>query len=236
MQDDVATVIEDLVLQVRERWDQLGFVEEETGAFATGRVPHIAPHAYLCRFYAGLSEAELEDAEAESERYLPQPYRDFLRSFNGANIMGISLHGATGGQNLRNASSIGQPISIRYQNVFYTRKDFIPEGHFGLGAMNGPCYSQGHLYLTSIGEVELINRDHDLVATRWPSFTDFLRQEITRQLSRFDDEGRETGDVDRLPGVTDEWEALGKSLSDQRKKDDSLPNRLLRKLSFSKKG
>ncbi|WP_299042127.1 SMI1/KNR4 family protein [uncultured Tateyamaria sp.] len=236
MKDEkVAKVILDLAQEIRSRWDRLGYLETDDGAFATGHVPNVAPHAYLCRFYPGLSDAGLDDAEAESERYLPQPYRDILSSFNGARIMGISLHGATGGQTVRDAEGIGQPISIRYQNVFYTRPEFIPEGHFGLGAMNGPRYSQGHLYLTSVGEVELINRDHDLVAMKWPSLTEFLNQEIARQLSRYDDEGRETGEVPRLPGNTDNWEALGKETSDRRKKEDSVLHKTFTKLSVFRK-
>ena len=149
--------------------------------------------------------------------------------------MGISLYGSTGGQNLRDSEGIGQPVSIRYQNAFYTRPEFIPEGHFGFGAMNGPFYSQGHLYLTSVGEVELINRDHDLVAMRWPSLTQFLNQELPRQLSRYDDEGRETGEVTRLPGNTDDWEALGKEKSDRRKREGTVLHKTLSKLSVFRK-
>jgi hypothetical protein len=233
--EDVANVIDELAGIVRDRWDKLGYLEADGGAFATGHVPAVAPHAYLCRFYAGLSDAGLSDAEAESERYLPKQYRDFLRSFNGAHIMGISLNGSTGGQNLREIGGVGQPISIRYQNVFYTRPEYIPEGHFGLGAMNGPWYSQGHLYLTSTGEVELINRDHDLIAERWPSFVEFLMQEIPRQLSRYDEAGLEIEGIKRLPGNTDDWEELGKQISDQRKKEDKVFHKTIRKLKGLRK-
>ena len=228
--EDAANVMEELVGIVRDRWDKLGYLEADGGAFATGHVPSVAPQAYLCRFYAGLSDAGLNDAEVESERYLPKQYRDFLRSFNGAHIMGISLNGSTGGQNLREIGGVGQPVSIRYQNVFYTRPEYIPEGHFGLGAMNGPWYSQGHLYLTSTGEVELINSDHDLIAKRWPSFVEFLMQEIPRQLSRYDEAGLEIEGIKRLPGNTDGWEELGKQISDQRKKEDKVFHKTIRKL------
>jgi len=149
--------------------------------------------------------------------------------------MGISLNGFTGGQNLRDIEGIGQPISIRYQNAFYSRPEFIPESHFGLGAINGPFYSQGHLYLTSLGEVELINRDYDLVATKWPSFTAFLKEEITRQLSRYDDEGREIDKMKRLPGNTGDWEALGKRLSDKRKKEAGFMHKYFYKLGGLRK-
>lgn len=234
--EDASEVIEQLARSIRDRWDKLGFLESDGGAFATGHTPAVAPYAYLCRFFTGLTDAGLSDAEEESERYLPTPYREFLKSFNGARIMGISLHGSTGGQNHRDAGeSIGQPISIRYQNAFYDRPDYIPEGHFGLGAMNGEWYSQGHLYLTSIGEVELINRDHDLTAAKWPSFTEFLKQEIPRQMSRYDEAGIEIKSLKRLPGNTDNWEALGKEVSDRRKKEGSVLHKVVRKLSWLRK-
>jgi|GEM_PF-3419662 len=228
--EDMENTIDDLVLTIRGRWDKLGCFETDDGAFATGHISDAGPHAYLCRFYAGLSDRGLDDAEAESQRYLPPSYRDFLKSFNGARVMGISLHGATGGQNTRAITGIGQPVSIRYQNASYTRPGFIPEGHFSLGAMNGPYYSQGHLYMTSLGEVELINRDHNMIAKTWPSFTGFLKQEIPRQMSRYDNAGRETGSVEPLPGNTDDWEMLARKQSDKKKNENTVWYKVTRKL------
>lgn len=222
-EENVTHTVEQLVTTIRDRWDRLGFFEGSNGAFATGHMPAIAPRAYLCRFYAGLSEPALSEAENESERHLPEPYREFLKSYNGAEIMGVALFGSTGGQNHRDISDvIGQPISIRYQNVYYTRRPYIPQGHFGIGGMNGKAYSQGQLYLTSTGEVELINRDHNLVAARWPSFVEFLKQETQRQMSRYDESGCEIKDINPLPGNTDGWEELGKEEHKRRLRENSF--------------
>jgi hypothetical protein len=84
--------------------------------------------------------------------------------------------------------------------------------------------------LTSTGEVELINRDHDLIAKRWSSFAEFLKQEISRQLSRYDETGLELEGINRLPGNTENWEALGKKVSDNRKKEGTVSHKLMRKL------
>ena len=229
--DDVSYVIKELARSIRDRWDKLGFIESDGDSFATGHTPAVAPYAYLCRFYEGLSDEGLKDAEEESERYLPRPYRDFLETFNGAKIMGISLSGATGGQNHRDTGHrIGQPISVRYHNAFYLRPEYIPEGHFGLGAINGEWYSQGHLYLTSAGEVELFNRDHNLIGAKWRSLAEFLNQEIPRQMTRYDEAGKKIKGIKPLPGNTDDWEELGKEISDKRKREDSLLYRTIRKL------
>lgn len=231
MTDETLTkIIQEQVRAIRARWDGLGMLETDSGAFATGHTPSVGPEAYLCRFYAGLSEDGLADAEAESERYLPPAYREFLKSYNGAHIMGISLKGLTGGQNLRDVGhTIGQPVSIRYQNAFYLRKDFIPEGHFGLGTMNGEWYAQGHLFLTSSGEVELINSEFDLTAATWPSLAEFIRQEVPRQLSRYDETGAELQGINRLPGNTDNWEALAKEVTDNRRGEASLLKKMTKK-------
>lgn len=208
---DISETILELTQLVRGRWDNLGVLEAKNGAFATGHTPFIAPHAYLCRFYAGLSDKELDSAEAESERYLPNSYRALLKIHNGAEIMGISLLGSTGGYNLREAGdTIGQPFSLRQQNAFYFRPDYIPEGHFGIGSMNGERYSQGYLYLTSTGEVELLNSRYNIIGATWPSLSDFLRQETQRQMTLYDDTGALMKGAKKLPGVTDDWERLAK--------------------------
>lgn len=92
---NLTDIIDVTVRAVRERWDPLGYVEAES-AFATGHTPSVAPMAYLCRFYAGLDDAALGDAEGESERHLPAVYRQFLRAYNGAHVMGVSLMGGQG--------------------------------------------------------------------------------------------------------------------------------------------
>ncbi|WP_171208791.1 MULTISPECIES: SMI1/KNR4 family protein [unclassified Ruegeria] len=213
---NISEALAHLTAAIRGRWDKLGFFEGEHGSFATGHTPTVAPQAYLCRFYAGLIGDQLAQAEEESDRHLPTQYADFLREYNGASIMGITLFGATGGQYARALDDvIGQPISLRYQNAYYLRPDYVPEGHFGIGSMNGEWYSQGQLYLTSAGEVELINKDHDLIGARWSSMAEFLKQEVSRQMKRYDDAGNEITSVKRLPGETSNWEQLAKEVHDK---------------------
>lgn len=228
-QEELSLVVNDLARAMRDKWDHLGHVNAQSGAFVTGHLPAKGSLAYLCRFYAGLSEDDRRAAEAECDRAIPEPYWQFLRLHNGARLMNISLQGFTGQRNLRDlADPIGQPISLRYENLFFLRPDYIPHGHFGLGAMNGDWYSQGHLYLASTGEVELINCDHYLIAARWPSFAGFLRDEVSRQLARNDDDGAAIKGSQALPGDTETWEELGRKQDEQRRKNASRPARFKR--------
>lgn len=214
--------------QLRERYDPLGSVEGENGAYRTGHVPHVAPYAYLCSRYAGLDDKGARDAENEAERYIPKPYKELLRHMNGARILGVSLHGGIGGSVDRSGAGIGQPISIRYQNVV-ERPDYIPDGHLGIGAINGEWSSQGHLYLASTGEVELYNARFDMIGARWSSLSDFLEDEIPRRFSIYDDEGREIEKSKRLPGDTEDWERLAQE-GKREVASDGILKRMVRKL------
>lgn len=213
--------------ELRHRFDPLGFVEGENGAFQTGHVPHVARLAYLCTRYAGLDEDGVRDAENEAERYIPEPYKELLRHMNGARLLGVSLHGGIGGSVDRSGVGIGQPISVWYQNAV-ERPNYIPDGHLGIGAINGEWSSQGHLYLASTGEVELYNARFDMIGARWSSLSDFLEVEIPRRFSLFDDEGREVEKSKRLPGDTDGWERLAQEAKNEGP-GEGLLDRVLRK-------
>jgi hypothetical protein len=228
MTKSVSEALVQLDEQLRERYDPLGSVEGENGAYQTGHVPHVAPYAYLCSRYAGLDDSGVRQAENEAERYIPEPYKELLRHMNGARILGVSLHGGIGGSVDRSGVGIGQPISIWYQNAV-ERPDYIPGGHLGIGAINGEWSSQGHLYLTSTGEVELYNAKFDMVGARWPSLSDFLEVEIPRRFSIYDDEGREIEKSKRLPGDTEDWERLAQEAKGEGA-SDGLLKRMLRKL------
>ncbi|MEM0921518.1 MAG: SMI1/KNR4 family protein [Pseudomonadota bacterium] len=227
MTGSVTDTLVNLDRQIRERFDPLGFVEGEQNAYQTGHVPHIAPFAYLCWRYAGLDENGLREAEHEAGRYIPEPYREMLRHMNGARLLGVSLSGGTFGSIDRSGVGIGQPISISYQNVV-ERPSYIPNGHLGIGGINGAWSSQGHLYLTSTGEVEMYNAQFDIVGARWPSLAEFLSEEFLRRISLYNDEGHELDKSKRLPGDTGDWERLAQEA--KKNKNAGLFKRFLRRL------
>lgn len=227
MPKSVSLVLQDLERQLREQLDPLGFVDGDGGAFMTGHEPHQFPHFYLFRKYAGLNEEGIQAAEQECDRHIPEPYKELLRHMNGANVLGISLHGAIGSLVDRSGQGIGQPITIRYQNVI-ERPDYVPQGHLGIGAINGDWYSQGHLYLSSTGEVELYNARFDLIGARWPSLANFLSDEIPRRLDFHDKAGLVKPGAKKLPGDTDHWEKLAEEAKQSQKAEANLTGRVRR--------
>jgi hypothetical protein len=226
MTKSVAETLVRLDQELRQRYDPLGHIEGDNGAYLTGHVPHVAPYAYLCIRYAGLGEVGVRDAEREAGRYIPEPYRELLRHMNGARILGVSLHDGIGGSVDRSGVGIGQPISIWYQNAV-ERPDYIPDGHLGIGAINGEWSSQGQLYLASTGEVDLYNARFDVIGARWPSLANFLAEEIPRRFSLYNEEGRKLESSKLLPGDTDDWERLALEAKNE-KRGGSLLGRALR--------
>lgn len=204
---DIAEITTNLKKLVRKNWDHLGCVESENGAFATGHIPHVAPLAYLCKFYPGLSEAEIEEEDQDSSRPIPAAYRCFLSVSNGAHLMKLSLDGVVGLFHRDATNPIGQPFRLHGADEF-KYPAYIPKGHYSIGAMNGEYYSQGHLYLTSLGEVELYNSKHDIIGAKWNSFAEFLETEIPRQIALYDQGGRIKEGVKFLPQDTDDWEEI----------------------------
>lgn len=207
MSRSVSEALVQLDLELRRRYDKLGFVQGENGSYLTGHVPHVAPLAYLCVRYPSLDDDAIGKVEEEAGRHIAEPYRQLLGHMNGARLLGVSLHGGVFGSVDRSGVGIGQPISIRYQNAV-ERPDYIPHGHLGIGAINGERRSQGHLYLTATGEVEMYLAHFDVIGARWTSLAAFLAEEFSRRFSLFDDAGKEIQKASRLPGDTRDWERL----------------------------
>lgn len=227
MPQSVSEVLPQLERDLRERLDPLGFVNGDGGAFMTGHEPHKFPHFYLFRRYAGLDHEGIQAAERECERHIYEPYRELLTHMNGADVLGVSLQGAIRGSVDRSGQEIGQPISIWYTNAV-ERPAYIPQGHLGIGSINGDWYSQGSLYLASTGEVELYNAKFDLIGARWPSLAAFLLEEIPRRLDFHDEYGLVKSGAKRLPGDTDDWEQLAQEAAQQEKAERSLSGRIRR--------
>ena len=220
MEHSVSGSVSELTVLLREKLDPLGCSEGEAGAFQTGHVPHVAPLAYLCVCYSGLNEEGLQAAEEECGRYIPDPYREFLACMNGASILGVSLFGTIFGAVDRSGLGIGQPISLRYGNVV-ERPGYIPQGHLGIGGINGERYSQGALYLASTGEVEFYNSHANMIGAKWESFSNFLNEEMPRRLSLYDERGFKIKGAKHLPGDTEDWERLGKEEYEKRTRSNN---------------
>lgn len=225
MTNDISASFQKLTTQTREALDPLGYMDGANGAFKTGHIPDVAPFAYLATFYAGLDGTGIQAAEAECDRFIPDAYRALLRHTNGLRLGELSLHGTTSQAAYTSGPGIGQPISLVYQNV-YERPDYIPNGHLGIGAMNGAWHSQGHLYLASTGEVEMYHRDANLLGARWASFEEFLLSEIPRQLSLYDAGGRIKSDVKQLPGDTETWEAIAEAKKGEQARASGLRGKI----------
>ncbi|MBL1437593.1 MAG: hypothetical protein COB08_015500 [Rhodobacteraceae bacterium] len=223
----IETIVDGVKSKIRARWDILGSVDGINGSFSTGHTPKKAPLAYVARSYAQVVEQDILNFEAYSNVYCSDIYRRFLKRCNGMRVNNLSLNGVVETLQRDHTDSIGQPISLTYDNG-RLKPLHVPHGHFAIGSINGKWHSQGIIFLTSTGEVELYNSYENLVGARWPSFVAFLTEEVDRQMSLCNDDGSLREDVEFLPQDTQSWEAIGKVHSDERKRAASLKGRVKR--------
>jgi len=175
-------------------------------------MPHVSEFAFGASLFSGLSEAEIDELEKslpypvpeQMRANIPNQFRAFLRNANGLKLFGLSINGMY----WRIEPVVGAPIGLHYGGL--ERPPNVPKFHFGFGSINGTGAASGKLFLTETGQVELIHRDIGVLGAAWGSFAEFLEQEIERQLTIRDTEGRLLLGYPALPGDTLEWETQSK--------------------------
>jgi hypothetical protein len=199
------------ITEIRAKFAPGDFRDGSNGAFRAGNVPEKSEHYYSTAVYSGLSEAELDKLEnslpypvpEQTRAHIPEDYRAFLRIANGLRLFGLSMNGMYWKPN----PNVGAPVGLNLESL--GRPVQIPKLYFGFGSINGRWFSQGKLYLTQTGQVVLIESYTCTVGATWPSFGEFLGQEIPRLLRSFDSKGNPFSGAKHLP-IEDEdvWEAL----------------------------
>lgn len=194
-------MIKDNLLKLIERYNHLG-VEyvPETGATLIGRAPHIGSQAWLNSMYETLSEGDVTVMEKSMGRKIPAQYREFLLSCsNGLNIMNTTLclfgHRKIAG---RDISASRQPFDLVTLNKYKSErpKNATPDLFF----IGGYDWDGSQIYLTDNGKVHFCSPNDCTSLKSWDSLDDFLKSEITRIHSLFDDNGVELDEnVPTLP-------------------------------------
>ena len=201
------------IARIRKRLAPLGLVEGENGAFMAGHGPKRAPLYYSAVVYSGLDDDDIRDLEYQLDyllSYIPEllpfsistPYRDFLRITNGLRFHCLNLSGHF----CISAPTVGAPIGLDYSQM--DRPNRVPNSSFGIGSMNGPRISQGKLYLTESGTVQLVDPYEGEVGAEWSSLSAFLRSEIPRLLDAYDDDGYLRVGASPYPFEPEIWEAI----------------------------
>ena len=194
-------MIKENLLKLIERYNHLG-VEyvPETGATLIGRAPYIGSQAWLNSMYETLSEYDVVAMEKSMGRKIPAQYREFLLNCsNGLNIMNTTLclfgHRKITG---RDITASRQPFDLVTLNRYKSERP--QNATSDLFFIGGYDWDGSQIYLTDNGKVHFCSPNDCTSLKSWNSLDDFLKSEILRIYSLFDDNGVELDEnVPTLP-------------------------------------
>lgn len=174
------------IMAVLETASALGWRMLPDGTQLIGRVPHVAPEAWLHQVFRPLSPEEIAQLERRLRRPVPQDYRELLLSANGLGVFSdsLSLDGLRKNY-ARTGDDRWQPYSIETPNVFERPRD-AEEDCFFIG---GYRYDGSLLYLRG-KEVFRCARRSAKPLNHWAGLWDMLAREVLRLASLFDAHGR----------------------------------------------
>jgi len=177
----------DFVLGLMNESCPLGYELLPDGTQVFGRVPHVAPQAWLHEMYAPLTEQDIAMEEAAIRRQIPEPYRSWLLRANGLNAFsgGLVLYGRRSDYSRR--ASVIQPYDLDIPNVL----ERLPDAHvdaFFIGSVLG---GENLLFLLpSSGQVYACDRRSARGLTSWPSVPQLIVSAVAALGTSFDGQGR----------------------------------------------
>lgn len=165
-----------------------GTATSDNGALMYGHVPHVAPEAWFHILFPALDAGGLAQLETKLRRRIPDSYRALLKMTNGLYLFSgaLSLDGLRMDYSRR--SSIREPFDLGDPNVHERPRAADPSWFFfgfykadGSGTYLDPA--DGRVY----------RGNPDMTQSRlneWGSLDSFVRDEVRRLGSHFDERGR----------------------------------------------
>jgi hypothetical protein len=186
--------VKDILLE----YSKNGEKQFDDGTLLISRAPHIAELAWLHRLYPPLSSEEIEILENELQGSIPNPFKEFLKSYsNGLNIFidNFCLFGYRRKMD-RSINAVPQPYSIITINKFEKPEDSL-ENYFFIGGYDD---DGSHLYIDKENlKVYRCSRLSASPLNSWNSFEEMLLKEVTKISSLFDEEGKLIRDTATTP-------------------------------------
>jgi|SRR6185437_11554521 len=168
-----------------ENYSYLGKEILPNGSRLIGRAPHIAPHAWLHKFGAGLNDEEIMELEIGIQ--IPSEFKRFLEFSNGLNIF-VSVFCIYGKRYnyIRNIENSWQPFDIIAPNTFERPKN-AKKNYLFIGVYS---WDGSGIYLDiETGKAHYHERYDATSLFEWGSFEEMLNSEVNRIISLFDKKG-----------------------------------------------
>jgi hypothetical protein len=177
------------VMQIIQKAKEFGYRKLPNGAQLFGRVPHVAPEAWLHAVFAPLSSAGISDVEKQLAIDLSPSLRDFLANANGLTLFStsLSLYGLRTDFS-RQGDSSWQPFDIITPNTLERPRGAKPSFIF-IGSYD---WDGSLLYVDS--RYEKVYRCANVSPkplNEWPGFWEMLTAESARLATHFDGTGHE---------------------------------------------
>lgn len=186
------------LLDFAKKWKHLGSIKLSNGTRLIGKADHIAPEAYLFRFFAGLSDKEIMSLEKQTKIPFPEDFKKLLSLTNGLHLFNTSL--AINGlriSNVRKGDEAIQPISIVTKNVMERPKDAKPNYLF-IGYYD---FDASSIFIDI--ETEKVHHGERYSAKihhTWENLDVFFKSEMKRLEKLFDENGEENDpDISTAP-------------------------------------
>lgn len=177
----------DLALQIVDEARHFGYQILPDGARVFGRVPHVAPRAWLHKVYPPLQERELTLLEGSLHRPIPEAYRTWLTLANGLNVFSEAFVLDGRRADYSRQAAVVQPYDLALANVLERPRDADPETFF-VGSLLEAEYL---LYLMpSTGVVHACSRRRTIPLTTWESLPALITSVMVSLKAAFDNEGR----------------------------------------------
>ncbi len=173
--------------KVVDRWRHLDARRLDDGTELIGRVPHVAPEAWLHVLYAGLTTGDIDDLEKEIGRKITASLARFLKRHNGLNLFSgaLSIDGLRSGN--KRTPAVRQPFSMRVPNTHERPKDAKESALF----IGGYSTDGSLLYIdVADGRAHRCARESAEPLNSWNDLFDMLVRESVRISGLFDNQGR----------------------------------------------
>jgi SMI1/KNR4 family protein SUKH-1 len=181
------------VLRVVEPASAFGYERLPDGTQLFGRVPHVAPLAWLHKVYAPLTTAEINRLESHLGCRVPEVYRDWLRVANGLSLFseGLVLDGLRTDYSRR--PGVWQPYDLKLANGFERLPDADNDAFF-IGSVLQAEYL---LYLEKrTGTLHASSRSGAASVASWGSFAAMVKGVLALLSTVFDSQGRQVRAVE----------------------------------------
>ncbi len=183
----------EFVLRAVEPARAFGYQRLPDGTQLFGRVPHVAPLAWLHKVYAPLTTTDINRLEAHLGCRVPEVYRDWLRVSNGLSLFseGLVLDGHRTDYSRR--PGVWQPYDLKLANVF----ERLPNADNDAFFIGSVLHAEYLLYLEKrTGAVHACSRSSAAPLASWGSFAAMVKGALAPLSTVFDGHGRQVRAVE----------------------------------------